>query len=159
MSPPDVGDRAPDFELPDQSGRPVRLSSFRGRRVVLTFYAEDFTPVCDEQVCGLRDRWRDFADAGVEVLAVSPDPVASHARYAAEKRLPFSILSDPARKVMLRWGAWGEKSMYGRKVEGILRSTYVIGPDGRVEHAFRRIRTPGHAKRVLDAIRAEAKEA
>lgn len=151
---PAVGTPAPPLALRDQAGRIVRLADLRGRIVVVTFYAEDFTPVCDVQVCGLNDVASEFRKRGVAVLAVSPDSVESHAKYAKEKRLAFPLLSDPDKSAMVRWDSWGKKQMYGREVEGILRNTFLVGRDGQIAAAFLKIRTPGHAQRVLDAVDA-----
>lgn len=151
-----VGDMAPDFELPDDKGRSLKLSTLRGRWVVLTFYAEDDTPVCRAQVCGFRDAHAAFAAEGAVVLAVSADPVASHKAWRVAARIPFALLSDEANRVASRFGAHGKKSMYGREVEGVLRTTLVLAPDGRIAALQRRVRTKGHAERVLEALR-EAK--
>lgn len=151
---PAVGTPAPPLALRDQAGRIVRLADLRGRIVVVTFYAEDFTPVCDVQVCGLNAVAGEFEKRGAAILAVSPDSVESHAEYAKEKRIAFPLLSDPDKSAMVRWDSWGRKLMYGREVEGILRNTFLVGPDGRIARAFLKIRTPGHAQRVLDAVDA-----
>jgi peroxiredoxin Q/BCP len=148
-----VGARAPDFTLPDDAGRTVRLSDLRGQWVVLTFYAEDDTPVCRAQVCSLRDAFTELRAAGAVVLAVSGDPVSSHATWRKKERLPFALLSDADHKVASRYGAHGEKTMYGRKVEGVIRTTVILDPRGRIAALFRRLRSAGHGARVAAALR------
>jgi thioredoxin-dependent peroxiredoxin len=147
------GDRAPDFALPDDEGRVVKLSGLRGRWVVVTFYAEDDTPVCSKQVCSFRDSFAAFDEADAVVLAISSDPVDSHRRWRARAKLPFALLSDAENKVASRYGAHGEKLMYGRKVMGVIRTTVIVDPKGRIASLQRRVRTEGHAGRVLEELR------
>lgn len=148
-----VGDKAPDFSLPDESGRSVKLSSFRGRPVVLYFYPEDDTPLCTSQACGFRDEWSVFRELDAVVLGVSPDTVESHAAFKAKFGLPFALLADPQKKVLAKYGAWGEKTLYGNKIVGVIRSSFVIDAEGRVAAAFRNVRTPGHAERMAKEVR------
>lgn len=143
---------APEFELPDESGRLVKLSSFRGRRVVLYFYPKDDTPGCTTQACGFRDAFPRFASADAVILGVSPDDVASHRAFKEKYGLPFSLLSDVDHQVADAYGAWGRKTWQGREFDGILRSTFVIGPDGRIASVFRNVEVQGHEKAVLDAF-------
>jgi peroxiredoxin Q/BCP len=149
------GKEAPDFELLDDSGEAVTLSSFRGTPVVLYFYPKDNTSGCTTQACGIRDAWGEFERAGAVVLGVSPDHVASHEQFKQDFELPFTLLADPDHAVAERYGAWGEKSRSGRTYEGILRSTFVIGPEGEVIKVMRNVNTQTHADQVL-AILAEA---
>ncbi len=128
-----IGDPAPDFALPSDDGGTVRLSDFRGRRVILFFYPKDDTSGCTRQACGFRDRQADIAARGAVVLGVSPDGVASHARFKAKHGLTFPLLADEDHAVATAYGVWGEKSMYGRTYFGIIRSHFVVGPDGRIE--------------------------
>src|SRR3954467_10171630 len=116
------GDQAPDFELPDQHGNPVRLSGLRGQTIVVYFYPRADTPGCTTQACGVRDRSGDYAAAGARVLGISPDEVEEIAKFAAKYELGFTLLSDPDHAVADQYGAWGEKSMYGKKYTGVLRS-------------------------------------
>ena len=146
------GSEAPDFTLPSDSGESVTLSDLRGRPVVLYFYPRDDTPGCTVEACEFRDAWRDVEKAGAVVLGVSPDDVPSHRRFRTKFRLPFPLLADPDHRVAERYGVWGEKSMYGRKFLGILRTTFVIGPDGRIVQVFERVKPKGHAARVLEAL-------
>ncbi|HEX2505058.1 MAG TPA: thioredoxin-dependent thiol peroxidase [Gaiellaceae bacterium] len=146
------GTQAPDFELRSDTGETVRLSDHRGRPVVLYFYPKDDTPGCTVQACGIRDAWSAFEERRAVVLGVSPDDEASHARFREKYDLPFTLLADPDHAVAEAYGAWGEKTMYGKKREGIKRSTWVIGPDGTVLRALPNVRPDGHAEQVLAAL-------
>jgi peroxiredoxin Q/BCP len=148
------GDEAPPFTLTDASGRKVSLQDFAGRDVILYFYPRDDTPGCTKEACGFRDAWTDLQELGVAVLGVSADDAASHTRFASKYRLPFTLLSDPDRKVMTAYGSYGPKTMYGRKVVGVIRSTVWIGPDGRVRHHWGRVANAAeHPEKVLAALR------
>jgi thioredoxin-dependent peroxiredoxin len=152
------GRKAPNFSLPDASGTRVSLADFRGRDVVVYFYPKDDTPGCTKEACGFRDEWKDLQRAGVAVLGISADPPASHAKFAEKYRLPFPLLSDPERKVMEAWGAYGDKMMYGKKTRGVIRSTVWIGPDGVVRKRWARVADAAkHPAQVLDAVRGGAK--
>jgi peroxiredoxin Q/BCP len=149
------GSVPPPFTLEDADGRRVSLADFRGRHVILYFYPADDTPGCTKEACGFRDAWSDLLALGVAVLGVSPDSGASHRTFAAKYRLPFTLLSDPDHTVMRAYGAYGEKTLYGRKVTGVIRSTVWIGPDGRVRRHWARISSAAaHPAKVLEAIRA-----
>ena len=149
------GTAPPPFTLEDAGGRPVSLGDFRGRDVVLFFYPADDTPGCTKEACGFRDASDDFDALGVTVLGVSPDAAASHRDFAAKYRLPFALLSDPDRSVMRAYGAYGEKTLYGRRVTGVIRSTVWIGPDGRVRRHWPRVSNAAqHPGKVIEAIRA-----
>jgi peroxiredoxin Q/BCP len=152
----DVGSPAPDFELQADTGETVRLSSFRGRPVVLYFYPKDHTSGCTTQACGIRDAWSEFERAGAVVLGVSPDDVASHQSFRADYELPFTLLADPDHKAAEAYGVWAEKSRYGRTYMGIVRSTFVIGPDGTVEKVMRNVKPATHADDVLAVLSAAA---
>ncbi|HPF60717.1 MAG: thioredoxin-dependent thiol peroxidase [Gemmatimonadetes bacterium] len=149
-----AGDRAPSFSLPDDTGRTVTLASLKGRTVVLYFYPKDDTPGCTTQACGLRDNWAALEQAGAVVLGVSPDSPARHAAFRAKYDLPFALLADEDHAVAERYGAWGEKSMYGKKYFGILRTTYIIDGTGVVRHVFEKVKPKGHAGQVLDVLTA-----
>ncbi len=152
-----AGDRPPPFTLTDAQGRKVSLKDFAGRHVVLYFYPADDTPGCTKEACGFRDAWDDLRALGVEVLGVSGDDAESHQRFAAKYRLPFTLLSDPGHEVMRAYGAYGEKTMYGKKVVGVIRSTVWIGPDGRVRRHWARVSNAAtHPDKVLEAIRDAA---
>jgi peroxiredoxin Q/BCP len=151
--PMNEGDVAPDFTLTDAGGKKVSLSDFRGRDVILYFYPKDDTPGCTKEACGFRDAWSDLKERGAVVLGVSGDDAASHEVFAAKYRLPFTLLSDPQHEVMRRYEAYGEKTLYGRKTVGVIRSTVWIGPDGRVRRHWARVSNAGeHPAKVLAAL-------
>lgn len=147
-----AGDLAPDFTLPSDTAGDVTLSSYRGRSVVLYFYPKDLTSGCTIQACDLRDSLDRIEERDAVVLGVSPDPVEMHAKFRAKHDLNFPLLADEDHEVAEAYGVWKEKSMYGRKYMGIERSTFIIGPDGVVTHAWRAVPAKGHADLVLDAI-------
>ena len=142
------GEPAPDFTLPDQDGEPVRLADLRGRWVVLYFYPKDDTPGCTVQACEFTEGVEAFEDLDAVVIGCSPDPPESHRDFIAKHDLAIRLLSDPGHAVIEAYGAWGEVTLYGRKREGVLRSTVLIDPDGRVAHHWPRVRAEGHAQAV-----------
>ena len=146
------GEAAPEFTLEDDEGRKVSLSAFKGKTVVLYFYPKDDTPGCTKEACGFRDAYDDFLAKGAAVIGVSPDKAVSHARFKAKHGLPFVLLADPEHAVLSAYGAWGEKSMYGKRYEGVLRSTVVIGPDGAIRKVFPKVSPEGHATEILAAL-------
>jgi peroxiredoxin Q/BCP len=150
------GRKAPDFTLEDASGKRVSPKDFKGKDVVVYFYPRDDTPGCTKEACGFRDLWADLRRAGVVVLGVSADDADSHKKFAAKHKLPFTLLSDPSRKVMAAWGAYGDKMMYGKKTTGVIRSTVWIGPDGVVRKHWARVSDAAkHPAAVLEAIRGK----
>ncbi len=150
------GRKAPSFTLADAAGKQVSLADFKGKDVVVYFYPKDDTPGCTKEACGFRDLWRELQRAGVVVLGVSADDAASHAKFAAKYKLPFMLLSDPDRRVMQAWGAYGDKLMYGKKVKGVIRSTVWVGPDGVVRKHWARVRDAAkHPEEVFEAIRGK----
>lgn len=153
MTPLTEGAEAPDFTLESDSGETVSLSRLRGKPVVLYFYPRDDTPGCTTEACEFRDAWAEVKRTGAVVLGVSPDTAASHKKFKSKFRLPFPLLADPDHQVAERYGAWGERSMYGRKFLGLLRTTFVIGPDGRIRKVFERVKPKGHAAAVLESLR------
>ena len=146
------GDVAPDFELTNDAGEPVKLSSLRGKPVVLYFYPKDDTPGCTTQACGIRDVYGDFDRAGAVVLGVSPDDEASHTRFKEKYALPFTLLADPDHAVSEQYGAWGEKNYQGRSYVGVKRSTFVIDADGTVAKVMHDVKPATHADDVLAAL-------
>ncbi len=142
------GDQAPDFTLPDAGGREVSLSSLRGKRVIIYFYPAAMTPGCTKEACDFRDSRSDLSDAGFTVLGISPDAPAKLARFAEKEGLTFPLLSDPDRAVLRAYGAYGEKMLYGKKSVGVIRSTFVVGADGRVERAYYGVKATGHVARL-----------
>ena len=151
------GKKAPAFALTDESGRQVSLADLSGKDVILYFYPRDDTPGCTKEACGFRDLWQQIQKRGAVVLGVSPDGAEKHQKFRAKYKLPFSLLSDPDRAVMTKYGAWGEKTMYGKKVTGVIRSTVWIGKDGVVRKHWARVASAeAHPAQVLEAIGAEA---
>lgn len=148
-----VGSKAPAFSLPSDAGETVSLAGLKGKPVVLYFYPKDDTPGCTVEACEFRDSWADVKKTGAVVLGVSPDDTKSHEKFKTKFKLPFPLLADEDHAVAEAYGAWGEKSMYGRTYEGILRSTFIIGPDGKVARVFEKVKPKGHAGEVLEAIR------
>jgi len=142
------GDTAPDFTLPDADGKPVALADYRGRRVVVYFYPAAGTPGCTKQACDFRDSLSELNGAGLDVLGISPDKPAKLAKFRDKEGLTFPLLSDADKDVLNAWGAFGEKQMYGKTVTGVIRSTFVIDPDGKVEVAQYNVRATGHVAKL-----------
>ena len=150
----EAGKKAPAFSLKNQSGQPVKLADFAGRVVVLYFYPKDDTPGCTTEACDFRDQHRALEKAGAVVLGVSPDTEQRHAKFAGKHGLPFTLLADTEHVVAEKYGAWGEKSLYGRKFMGIIRSTFLIGADGKVAKVWPKVKVAGHVDEVLAAVKA-----
>ncbi len=147
-----VGDKAPDFAAADETGRTVKLADFKGKSVVLYFYPKDMTPGCTTEACSFRDNYSAIKKKGAVVLGVSKDSGASHVKFKDKYDLPFPLLADEDLKVIKAYGSWGERSMYGRKFIGIIRSTVVIGPDGKVKAVFPKVKVAGHTEEVLTVL-------
>jgi peroxiredoxin Q/BCP len=148
------GKAAPAFTLADAEGNKVSLKDFAGKDVILYFYPKDDTPGCTKEACGFRDGWKELQRLGATVLGVSADSAESHQKFRAKYKLPFPLLSDPDRKVMEKYGAFGEKVMYGKKVTGVIRSTVWIGPDGKVKKHWAKVaKAEAHPEQVLAALR------
>ena len=147
-----IGEQAPDFELPNQNGELVRLSDLRGQWTALYFYPRANTPGCTTQACGVRDRGGEYAAAGARVIGVSPDEPEALKKFAGKFDLGFTLLGDPDHAVADAYGAWGEKSMYGKKYMGILRSTFVIDADGKIARVFPKVQPKKHDDLVLRAL-------
>jgi len=147
------GKAAPTFTLTDQNGDKVALKDFRGKNVIVYFYPKDDTPGCTKEACSFRDLNEEIREEGAVILGISPDGHASHERFIGKYELNFTLLSDPDKKVMTRYGAFGEKMMYGKKVMGIIRSTVWIGPDGKVVKHWRKVpKAADHPAKVLQAL-------
>jgi len=146
------GDTAPTFTLPDQDGNPVSLASLKGKRIILYFYPKDDTPGCTTQACGFRDEYTGIDSKGAVVLGVSPQGAKSHVKFRDTYGLPFPLLSDEDHAVAEAYGAWGERSMYGKKYMGIVRSHFVIGPDGRLEDVQIKVSPQDSVRLALKAV-------
>ena len=142
------GDAAPDFTLPDPDGTEISLSSLRGRKVVLYFYPAASTPGCTTQACDFRDNIASLRGAGYEVLGISPDTLEAQRKFRDDEHVPYPLLCDPSRAVIKAYGAWGEKKLYGKTVIGLLRSTFVIDEDGKVEQAQYNVKATGHVAKL-----------
>ncbi|GAB4517422.1 MAG: thioredoxin-dependent thiol peroxidase [Phycisphaerales bacterium] len=152
----EVGKKAPAFSLKDQAGTTHALKDYLGAPLVIYFYPKDQTSGCTKQACQFRDALPAFEDLGCAVLGVSPQDVDSKKKFADKESLNFPILADPNAKVCDKYGVWQEKSMYGNTYMGVVRTTYLIGPDGKVAHRWDKVRVPDHAKKVLKEIEALA---
>ena len=146
------GKKAPEFKLASSEGGEVRLKDLRGKTVVLYFYPKDDTPGCTREACAFRDSQAALEKKGVVVLGVSGDSLASHGKFKAKYKLNFPLLSDPDKAVAQKYGAWGEKVLYGKKFVGMIRSTFVIDAEGVVRKVFPRVKVDGHAEKVLEAV-------
>ena len=149
-----AGDPAPDFTLVSDGGQEVSLSDYRGQKVVLYFYPKDDTPGCTAEACAFRDDHSDIVAAGAAVLGVSPDTIKSHDKFKAKYNLPFALLSDPDHRVADMYGAWGEKKMFGKSYEGILRSTFIVDEEGKIVKVFPKVTPKDHSREVLAALQS-----
>jgi thioredoxin-dependent peroxiredoxin len=143
-----VGDKAPAFGLPDADGKKVSLADYRGRKVIVYFYPAASTPGCTKEACDFRDNLGELNDAGLDVVGISPDKPEKLAKFRDNEKLTFALLSDPDRKVLTAWGAYGEKMMYGKTVQGVIRSTFVVDEDGRIELAQYNVKATGHVAKL-----------
>jgi peroxiredoxin Q/BCP len=143
-----AGDPAPEFTLTSVDGSPVSLASYRGQKVVVYFYPAASTPGCTTQACDFRDNLSSLASAGYAVLGVSPDPVEKLVKFRDEEGLTFPLLADPEREVLSAYGAWGEKKLYGKTVTGVIRSTFVVDEEGRIERAMYNVKATGHVAKL-----------
>ncbi len=149
----EVGDRAPEFSLPDQNGNILSLKDFFGTRFLLYFYPKDNTTGCTKEACMLRDDFLDFKKLSVNIVGVSADSVISHKKFAEEYTLPFTLLADEKKEVLNAYGVWGEKSMYGKKYMGTLRTSFLIGPTGIIEKIYEKVKPAEHSGEVLEDIK------
>jgi len=150
------GAKAPAFSLKDQDGKTVKLSDYKGKHVVLYFYPKDNTPGCTREACAFRDEHSKLLEQGAVVLGISPDDEKSHRKFIDKFELPFPLLCDEGHAVSEKFGAWGEKSMYGRKMMGIIRSTFLISPDGKIAKVWPKVKVDGHVEKVLEALGEQA---
>ncbi|MFI5609027.1 thioredoxin-dependent thiol peroxidase [Amycolatopsis sp. NPDC051903] len=144
-----TGDAAPDFTLSDSTGKDVSLSDFRGQAVVVYFYPAAMTPGCTKQACDFRDNLAELGGAGYQVLGISPDKPEKLAKFVEKEQLTFPLLSDPDKKVLTAWGAFGEKKNYGRVVQGVIRSTFIVDAEGKIAKALYNVRATGHVAKLI----------
>ena len=143
------GDLAPDINATDENGKEITLEQYRGKKLVHFFYPRDNTPGCTAEACDLRDNYSRFLDQGFEIIGVSADSEKSHQNFIGKHKLPFRLISDTDKKVLQDYGAWGEKSMYGKKYMGIIRKTYIINEEGYVEKIIEKVKTKEHSKQIF----------
>jgi len=146
------GDKAPDFKGPNQNNEIISLADFKGKKLILYFYPRDNTPGCTAESCNLNDNYSSWLEKGYEVVGVSPDSVASHKKFAEKYQLRFNLVSDPDHEILEACGAWGEKSMYGKKYMGVLRTTYLISEDGIIEEVFEKVKTSDHTNQITKVL-------
>ena len=147
-----AGTAAPDFKLMDETGALHELSDYRGKTIVLYFYPKDDTPGCTTEACNFRDDYSAYEDTGVTILGVSPDSVKSHAKFKKKYHIPFSLLADEGHHLAEAYGVWGKKKFMGREYDGILRTTFLIDPAGKVSHVFENVKPADHSKEILSLL-------
>jgi peroxiredoxin Q/BCP len=148
----EIGDKAPAFALANQAGKTISLKDFSGERFVIYFYPADDTPGCTKEACQFNDNLKTFEKAGVAVLGISPDKAEKHVKFRTKYKLKFPLLTDSDKTVMEKYGAWGEKTLYGKKTVGTIRSTFLVGPNGKIQQAWYHVRADGHAAKVLETL-------
>ena|SRR3989338_1592490 len=148
-----VGEKAPDFSLPDQTGREHTLSQYRGKWVLLYFYPKDDTPGCTKEACGIRDAWKDFQKNNIQVFGVSVDPVQSHAKFVKKYSLPFTLLADEQKELVKTYDVWGKKKFMGREYMGIKRVSFLIDPKGVIAKIYETVKPEEHAEEVLNDVK------
>jgi peroxiredoxin Q/BCP len=156
---PDINDKAPEFTLPDQNGENLSLKDFRGQFVVLYFYPRADTPGCTIEACEFRDSYKKIEKTGAKILGISPDTPKAQKKFEEKYSLPFTLLADAEKKVCNLYGVMQEKNMYGKKVMGVVRTTFIIGPQGKIRHIFRKVKAEGHAAEVLEYLKEAMKGA
>lgn len=146
------GDKAPDFAGKNQNGEVVKLEDFKGEKLILYFYPKDNTPGCTTEACDLRDNYDMWLSKSYKVLGVSPDSEKSHQKFIEKHNLPFDLISDTDKEMLKAYNAWGEKKMYGKVYEGVLRKTFIINEEGKIEHIFEKVKTKDHSNQILNEI-------
>ena len=146
------GEKAPDFKVKDQDGKQVSLKDFRGKKVVLYFYPEDDTPTCTIEACNLRDNYAMLRKKGLVILGVSPDDEKKHKKFEKKYNLPFTLLADPEKKIIDKYGVWGEKNLYGRKYMGLHRTTFLIDEKGIIQKIFKKPKSKIHSEEILNVL-------
>ncbi len=143
------GEKAPAFSLKNQDGKKVSLKDYKGKKIVLFFYPKDMTPTCTVEACNLRDNYNLLKKEGIEIIGISPDDETSHQKFIGKHELPYTLLADTTMKTLNDYGVWGEKSMYGRKYMGVLRTTFLINEDGKIHDIIVKVQSKDHAKQIL----------
>lgn len=150
----EVGQKAPDFEGVNQNGDLIKLNDYKGKKLILFFYPKDNTPGCTAEACNLRDNYGALKEKGFELLGVSPDDEAKHQKFIAKQSLPMDLLADTERKVLEAYGVWGEKKMYGKTYMGVMRTTFIIDEEGKIEKIFPKVKTKAHTEQILESYEA-----
>lgn len=148
------GDKAPAFSLKNQEGKKISLKDFLGKKVVIFFYPQDSTPTCTVEACNLRDNYSLLTQHGIEVVGISPDDTTSHERFHSKQNLPYTLLADTDKKVIDKYGVWGEKNMYGKKYMGLLRTTFLINEKGVIDAVIRKVKSADHSQQILTVWKA-----
>ncbi len=151
------GDKAPIFKGIDQHGEEITLDQYKGKKVVLYFYPKDNTPGCTAESCNLKDNYDDFVKKGFDIIGVSPDSEASHIKFIAKYDLPFRLISDPEKEILKSYNAWGEKKLYGRVYDGVLRKTFIIAEDHTIEKIFEKVKTKDHTNQIFKELEIKYK--
>ena len=146
------GDKAPEINSVTADGEKIQLSQYKGKKVILYFYPKDDTPGCTAEACNLRDNYYELLKRGFQIIGVSADSELSHNKFSDKYQLPFPLIADTDKKIIKSYGVWGEKKMYGNSYEGILRTTFIISEDGKIEHVFDKVDTKDHTRQILDAL-------
>ncbi|HAF29631.1 MAG TPA: thioredoxin-dependent thiol peroxidase [Bacteroidales bacterium] len=147
------GDKAPNFSGIDQNGESLSLDMYKGKKVILYFYPKDNTPGCTDEACNLRDNYQDLLKKGLDVIGVSPDSAASHKKFIEKFDLPFRLISDPEKVILKNYNAWGEKKMYGKSYDGVLRKTYIISENQTIEKIFEKVKTKDHTNQIYQELK------
>lgn len=147
------GDKAPNFSGVDQNGESLSLDMYKGKKVILYFYPKDNTPGCTDEACNLRDNYNDLLEKGLDVIGVSPDSAASHKKFIEKLNLPFRLISDPEKVILNLYNAWGEKKMYGKSYDGVLRKTFIISENHTIEKIFEKVKTKDHTNQIYQELK------
>jgi len=152
MSKPKIGELAPDFNIFNEEDRPIKLSDYKGKRLIIFFYPKDNTPGCTKEACSLRDNYSKLKEMGFEILGISPDKTASHRRFISKFELPYSLGADTELKMLKDYGVWGLKKFMGREYDGVLRTTFIIDENSIIIHIIEKVRTKDHAEQIIEYI-------
>ncbi len=148
-----IGDKAPDFVAVNQNDKPVSLADFNGKKLILYFYPKDNTPGCTNEACNFKDHYQFWINKGYQIVGISPDSTASHQKFIEKYALPFPLLSDPEKKIIKAYGAWGLKKLYGREYEGLIRSTFVIDEEGKIVEIIKKVKTKEHTEQIVKKLK------
>ena len=150
-----IGDQAPDFKLLDQNNNEVTLAGLKGKKVIIYFYPKDDTPGCTSEACNFRDNYQYWMNKGYTIIGISPDSIGSHQKFIKKYELPFTLLSDPEKEVIKTYGAWGLKKLYGKEYEGLIRSTFVVNEEGKIEEIFGKVKTKEHTEQIIKKLKLD----